>query len=45
MQKDFQTWCHVKDQKNSLKDIPYFYQREIWFVSCGVNIGFEQDGK
>lgn len=23
----------------------YFYEREIWWASLGVNIGYEQDGK
>jgi mRNA-degrading endonuclease toxin of MazEF toxin-antitoxin module len=31
---------HIRDDQ----DI-YFYEREIWWVSLGINIGFEQDGK
>lgn len=23
---------------------PYYHQREVWWCSLGVNIGFEQDG-
>ena len=45
-QKDFSPWNNLKPQVHSknIKEI-YFYEREIWFVSCGLNVGFEQDGK
>lgn len=43
--KDFDAWNEVKKQLE-LVDIPFYYKnREIWFCSIGVNIGFEQDGK
>lgn len=30
-----------KEDKNNL----YFYEREVWWASIGVNIGHEEDGK
>ncbi len=44
-EKDFDVW---NDKKKSLHKTPealYFHEREIWWVSLGVNIGFEEDGK
>ncbi len=39
-------WTKIK-LRVSLKDINniYFYNREIWWVNVGANIGSEQDGK
>lgn len=45
MEKDFQKWHNKKGEINRNQDIPYFYEREIWWCSLGLNIGFEQDGK
>mgnify|MGYP001574874896 CR=1 FL=1 len=47
MEKDFDGWNIKKKLINSLiktKDL-YFHEREIWWCSLGVNIGYEQDGK
>ena len=43
--KDFQSWHFKKKNIHENKKIPYFYEREIWWCSIGLNIGFEQDGK
>lgn len=44
MQKDFQNWHTDKGNLHENKTRPFFHEREIWFASVGVNIGFEQDG-
>jgi mRNA interferase MazF len=45
MEKNFQDWHNKKKDIHKNKSIPYFYEREIWWCSLGLNIGFEQDGK
>jgi mRNA interferase MazF len=45
MEKDFQKWHNKKRKINRNQDVPYFYEREIWWCSLGLNIGYEQDGK
>jgi len=45
--KDFDSWNNKKkiiDQKEISEDI-FFNEREIWWGSLGLNIGYEQDGK
>ena len=45
MNKDFKKW---HDKKTSLHDKGsrvFFHEREVWWCSLGLNIGFEQDGK
>ena len=45
MDKDFQKW-HLKKselQEHGLRS--YFHEREVWWCSLGMNVGFEQDGK
>jgi len=43
-EKEFDTWnlqkkvLHKKDEKI------FYHEREIWWCSLGVNVGFEQDG-
>ena len=44
--KDFDQWIVKKKdlhKKNSLP--PLFRERDIWWVSVGINVGFEEDGK
>ncbi len=43
MNKNFDNW---NDQKKIINDKsgPFCHEREIWWCSLGVNIGFEQDG-
>jgi mRNA interferase MazF len=43
--KNFIEWSEQKSEINTRKNVIYFREREIWFFACGVNIGFEQDGK
>jgi mRNA interferase MazF len=45
MQKDFDTWNSVKKDIDQNDSAPYFHERELWWVSCGINIGVEMDGK
>ena len=47
MEKDFDTWNVIKkkvDEKNIDRDL-FFYEREVWWCSLGLNIGVESDGK
>lgn len=41
---NFDCW---NSQKKNLwdKEIPYFYEREVWFISMWKNVWYEQDGK
>ena len=44
--KDFDGWIEKKKQTDAKKArAPYFKERDIWWVSVGVNVGFEEDGK
>lgn len=45
MQKNFKKWHSKKKEIHENGDAPYFYEREIWWCSLGLNVGFEQDGK
>lgn len=44
MEKYFDDWNPRKKSIHYDKVRPHFHEREIWFCSLGVNIGFEQDG-
>ena len=44
MQKDFDSWNEKKKKINNRKSSPFYHQRELWWCSLGVNVGFEQDG-
>lgn len=44
MKKDFDRWNSKKKNFDSDEKIPFYNEREIWWCSLGVNIGFEQDG-
>jgi len=44
MQKDFDSWNSKKKTVHASNVAPLFHEREIWFCSLGVNVGFEQDG-
>ena len=47
MDKDFDTWNREKkvvDKKTVNRNL-YFYAREIWWCSAGLNVGVEADGK
>lgn len=44
--KDFDEWItKKKDLHNRIVVPPLFKERDIWWVSVGVNVGFEEDGK
>lgn len=45
MKKDFDNWNKIKKSVNIKVAEVYFRERDIWWVSLGTNIGFEQDGK
>ena len=35
----------IKIQSTENKDNLYFYEKDVWWASLGVNIGHEEDGK
>src|SRR5438270_897890 len=43
--KDFKNWDIEKQHLNALERELYFFQREIWWCACGINVGVEIDGK
>lgn len=44
--KDFDGWIVKKKEYHYQKAVPpMFKERDIWWVSVGINIGFEEDGK
>ena len=45
--KDFTRWSQMKEQLDALdrKYIPIFHEREIWWCSVGLNVGYEVYGK
>lgn len=45
MNKTFNKWNTKKVVINSLAQVPFFHEREIWFAFLGANVGFEQDGQ
>ena len=45
MEKDFQKWHSEKEKLHARSNAPFFHEREIWWCSLGLNVGFEQDGK
>ena len=45
MEKDFDAWNERKKQINETDTEKLFHEREIWWCSFGVNIGYEEDGK
>ena len=44
-QKDFQKWHKYKEQIDNAPKRIFFHEREVWWCSIGVNVGFEEDGK
>ncbi|HEY5442019.1 MAG TPA: type II toxin-antitoxin system PemK/MazF family toxin [Candidatus Saccharimonadales bacterium] len=43
--KDYTTWHTRKTLINSSSSQVYFYEREVWWVAIGQNVGDEEDGK
>ena len=44
MKKDFDTWNEKKKVINERQKSPFCHERELWWCTLGMNIGFEQDG-
>ncbi|MFZ1019402.1 MAG: type II toxin-antitoxin system PemK/MazF family toxin [Minisyncoccia bacterium] len=45
MQKNFDKWNNKKKEINNQDSFDlFFHEREIWWCSLGLNIGYEQDG-
>jgi mRNA-degrading endonuclease toxin of MazEF toxin-antitoxin module len=44
MYKNFDSWNKDKKRINRRDSAPYCHEREIWWCSLGVNVGYEQDG-
>jgi len=44
MAKDFDRWNERKKKLQANEAERFFHEREIWWCSLGVNIGYEQDG-
>ncbi|MEI8062272.1 MAG: type II toxin-antitoxin system PemK/MazF family toxin [bacterium] len=43
--KDFSNWNSKKIQIHNFSSSKLYKERDIWWCSLGVNIGYEQDGK
>ncbi|MEK7621749.1 MAG: type II toxin-antitoxin system PemK/MazF family toxin [Patescibacteria group bacterium] len=44
MFKDFDSWNEQKKKLHLTESNKLYHEREIWWCSLGVNVGFEQDG-
>ena len=44
MKKDFDNWNEKKKDISNKVFSPFYHERELWWCTLGVNIGFEQDG-
>ena len=45
MIKDFDNWNNNKKKISNKDSLPQFSEREVWWCSLGVNVGYEEDGK
>lgn len=45
MAKEFYKWYMLKEQLHNTEKEQYFKERDVFWASIGVNIGYEQDGK
>ena len=45
MEKDFNSWNEEKKRLQKRLFTDYVHEREVWWCTLGVNLGFEQDGK
>ena len=46
MEKDFTGWHNKKTTiERGAKLRVFFHEREVWWCSVGLNVGFEQDGR
>lgn len=44
MEKDFDRWNEFKKKVDLDADHKLYYERQIWWCSLGLNVGFEQNG-
>lgn len=44
MPKDFDTWNERKKVVHDCGSTPFFHEREVWWCTLGLNVGYEQDG-
>ena len=44
MEKNFDRWNENKKKIHDINKSKLYHEREVWWCSLGVNIGFEQDG-
>lgn len=44
MEKDFNGWNNKKKYINEREISPFYHERELWWCTLGINVGFEQDG-
>ncbi len=45
MNKNFNGWMTLKNSIHNSGSRPGYKTREVWWVSIGRNVGFEEDGK
>jgi mRNA interferase MazF len=45
MHKDYWRWHELKSSLQEKSEFLHFHEREVWYCSIGVNLGYEQDGK
>ena len=43
--KDFDRWNELKKKLHIRNEEILFHEREIWWCSLGINVGFEENGK
>ena len=43
--KNFDKWNELKKKLHVWEEKVLFHEREIWWCSLGVNVGFEENGK
>ncbi len=43
--KNFDMWNELKKSLHTRDEKILFHEREVWWCSVGINIGFEEDGK
>lgn len=43
--KDYNLWHKLKTLLHNEGSRVFFHEREVWWCSIGMNVGFEQDGK
>ena len=42
--KNFDKWNELKKKIHKTNENIFYHEREVWWCSLGVNVGFEQDG-